>query len=84
MVAFNLLLQGGPVDGPGLYLIRGAGLVVQLEGLGDGCQRLLNLLSADSIISFCISTSYPMGKCLDEGKSFWVGQVGEERVGIPQ
>jgi hypothetical protein len=80
-VAFNLLLQGGPVDGSGLFLVCGAGLVVQLEGLGDGCQRLLDSLSADAIISSCVSTSYPMGKGLDEGKSLWVGQVGEERVG---
>jgi len=54
--------------------------VVQLEGLGDGCHRLLNSLSADLILSSCVSSSYPMGKGLDEGELFRLGEPVEERV----
>ena len=48
-VGLYLLFEGWPVGGPALVLVRGAGLVSQLEGLGEGCQRLLNSLSANAI-----------------------------------
>ena len=63
-----------------LGLVGGAGFVVQLEGLGDGCHRLRNSLSADAIFSSGVSIANPMGKGLDKGKLFGLGEVLEERV----
>ena len=81
LVCLYLLVEGWPVDALALVDVRGAGFVSQLVGLGDGCQRLLNSLSADSIFSACSSTSYPMGIGLHNGKLFGLGEVGEEGVG---
>lgn len=67
-VGLYLLLQGWPVECLRLVVVRGAGLVSQLEGLGDGCQRLLNARSADSIFVSGISIAYPTGKGLDKGE----------------
>lgn len=55
-------------------------LIVQLEGLGDGCQRLRNSFSANLIFSSGVSSSYPSGKGLDEGKLLRLGQGMEEWV----
>ena len=78
--AFYLLLESWPVDLSSLVLVRGAGFSSQLEGLGNGCQRLLNSLTANLIFSSGISSAYPTGKGLDKGKAFVVRAVGE--VGI--
>lgn len=80
-VAFYLLLEGGPVDGSALLLVGGAGFIVQLEGLGNGCHRLLNSLSANAIFSSCVSISNPMGEGLDEGELFWLWEASQEGVG---
>jgi hypothetical protein len=80
-ITFYLLLEGWPVEGIGLLLVRGAGFKVQLEGLGNECQRLLNSLSANLIFSSCMSISYPMGKGLDKGKLLWLRESSKERVG---
>lgn len=79
-IAFYLLFESGPILCVALLLVRGAGFKVQLEGLGDGCHRLLNSLNANLIFSSCVSISYPMGKGLDNGKLFWLGESSEEGV----
>ena len=76
-----MLLEGWPVGGSALLLVGGAGFKVQLEGLGNGCHRLLNSLSANLIVSSCVSSSYPMGKGLDKGELFWLWESIEEGVG---
>lgn len=79
-VALYLLFEGGPVGGPTLVLVGWTLLIVQLEGLGNGCQRLRNSLSADAIFSSGVSSAYPMGKTLDEGELFRLGESMEEGV----
>ena len=80
-IKFHLLAQGGPLGGAGLVLAGWAGAVVQVEGLADGCQHLLNSLSANLIFSSCVATSNPMGKGLHEGKLVGLGQATKEWVG---
>lgn len=80
-IAFYLLLESWPVGGSCLLLVRGGGFKVQLEGLGNGCHRLLNSLSANLIFSSCISVAYPMGKGLDKSKLFWLWETGKEWIG---
>ena len=60
-----------------LVLAGWAWLEVHLEGRGDGCQRLLNPFSADSIFASSVAASNPMGKSLDEGELFWKGKSCE-------
>ena len=67
-VALYLPLEGWPVDLVRLMDERGAGFSSQLEGRADGCQRLLNSLSANLIFSSRVSIANPRGKGLDEGK----------------
>lgn len=64
-----------------MVLVCGTGLVVQLEGLGDGCQRFRNLFSSNPSFSSGISRAYPMGKGLDKGKSVRCWEGMEEWVG---
>lgn len=79
--ALHLLFEGWPIGCPALLLIGWAGFVVQLEGLGNGCQRFLNSLSSNLIFSSGVSRANPMGKGLDKGKLFWLGEGREEGVG---
>lgn len=79
-IALYLLVEGWPVGGSSLLLVRGAGFEVQLEGLGNGCHRLLNSLSANLTFSSCVSSSYPMGKGLDKGKLLWLWEPSKEGV----
>ena len=73
-------MEGWPVDLPALIKVRGRGFLSHVEGRGEGCQRLLNALSADAILSSCMSTSYPVGKGLDEVKLALGGLMSEEGV----
>ena len=79
-IALYLLPEGWPVGGLSLVLVGRTWLVVQLEGLGDGCQRLRNSFSANLIFSSGVSSSYPRGKGLDKCKLFWFGEVLEKGV----
>jgi hypothetical protein len=73
--------EGWPVGGSSLvFLVGRTWLVVQLEGLGDGCQHLRNSFSANLIFSSSVSSSYPRGKGLDKCKLFWFGEVLEKGV----
>ena len=79
-VTFYLLLEGRPVDCFALIDVSGGSLVSQLEGLGDGCQRLLNSLSANSMFAASVSTSYPMGIGLDNIELVGLAEAWEEWV----
>ena len=84
VVGFYLLVEGRPVGGVALVDVRGAGESSQMEGRGNGCQRLLNALRANLICSSCVSSSYPMGKGLDEGKALSGGALWEVGVGVAE
>jgi hypothetical protein len=83
-VVLYLLVEGWPVDLLALVLVRGTGLVVQQEGLADGRQRFRDLFSSNSSFSSGISSAYPMGKGLDEGKALGLWKGMEEWVGNPE
>lgn len=83
-VVLYLLVEGWPVGLLALVLVCGTGLVVQLEGLGDGCQRFRNLFSSNLRFSSGMSSAYPMGIGLDEGKSLGLWEGMEEWVNDPK